>query len=517
MDTEAEGRSSPPAGDNQEIGSPPKPGGAGPARALLLVAVGLTVLASVLLFFEVPTVQKLPFWFWPLRDKKMMGVVLTAAAAACLPYLVCLAGGAAKQTRRRLATLLVVFAIWGFTLQHALSYAERKSLDGMRARVILSGHGEFARLASQQLNPWRVLSDYETLVAGKGHDFARSKPPGQLLVYVALASVADALLPGTRAPRVRGVVNDTHWRLATLASFLLPLLGCLALLPLLALARQWLARGDAPVAGLLFLLSPPLVLVTVHLDQALYPLLATSLLWAATWAGRADNTRAMALRGVVLGAAVWCSLLVSFTLLPVLLIAGGLWLGMAWQSTARRRRTMLLTAAVTTGAFATLLALFRWIAGYDIFARFFGVMAQHQAWRRWDSDAQAWTTWEWSLENVVGSACSTLTELGYWLGPPMVLLVSLGLARAVSHLKARRAGPVDWFTLAWIGTILATALLGSTRAEVARLWIFFIPGLCIIAASVAAPWFRQPRQSHGHLLVMTQFAWVLMLKAFQDF
>ncbi len=489
----------------------------GPSRALLLVAVALTALASLMLLLEVPTVQTLSFWFWPLRDKKMLGVVLVAACAAALPYLVMLAGSTARGSRRRVVGLLLALMVWGFTMQHALSLAERRSLDGMRARVILSGHGEFARLASRPLTAWQVLSQYETLVAGKGHDFARSKPPGQLLIYLAMARLGDALLPNLEAPRVRGVLNHTHWRLATVASFLLPLCACLALLPLLALARLWAGEGVASLAALLYVLCPPVMLVTVHLDQAVYPLLATTVLWAATRAGQAADTRAALGRGAALGAAAWLSLLVSFTLLPAMLLAAGLWAALAWQADGARRRVMLRSAAAAAGAFALLLALFRWAAGYDALARFAGVMAQHQAWRRYDTSARAWVTWEWTPGNVLGSACSTLTELAYWLGPPMVLLILLGLAHAAARLRRREAGPADLFTLAWIGTVLATALLGSTRAEVARLWIFFVPGLCVIAASVAASWLRGPRRQLGHALALTQLAWMLMLKGFQDF
>lgn len=493
--------------------SPPRP-----SRALLLVAVVLTALASLMLLLEVPTVQTLSFWFWPLRDKKLLGVVLVAACAAALPYLVMLASQlAGGGSRRRVVGLLVALVVWGFTMQHALSLAERRSLDGMRARVILSGHGEFARLASEPLTAWQVLSDYEALVAGKGHDFARSKPPGQLLVYLAMARLGDALLPGLEAPRVRGVLNHTHWRLATIAAFLLPLCACLALLPLLALTRQWAGADVAPLAALLYVLCPPVMLVTVHLDQAVYPLLATTLLWAATRAGRADRTRASLAWGAALGATAWICLLVSFTLLPAMLLAAGLWAAMAWQVDGPRRRVMVRAASAATGAFALLLALFRWAVGYDVFTRFAGVMAQHQAWRRYDTSAKTWVTWEWTPGNVLGSACSTLTELAYWLGPPMVLLILLGAAHAAARLRRREAGAGDLFTLVWIGTVLATALLGSTRAEVARLWVFFVPGLCVIAASAAAPWFRGPRRHLGHALALTQLAWMLMLKGFQDF
>ena len=513
MDSEPHG--GPPSKDSDT--RPIAPAQSRLALRVLWGAVALTALAATLLFFEVPTVQRLTFWFWPLRDKQLLGVVLVALAGAGLPYLVWLTCRRASASTHRLTALLLLLIGWGFVLQHALSHAERRSLDGMRARVVLSGHGEFARMASGELTAWQVLSRYEELVQRKGSNFSRSKPPGQLLVYLGLARLGDTLLPHLKAPSVRGVKNDTHWRLATLAAFVLPLCSCLVLLPLLGLARQWLPPHSAAVALLLMMLAPPLVLVTAHLDQALYPLLGTSLLWSATAAGRAATPRAMLGRGVLLGALTWCSLLVSFTLLPVLLIAAGLWLGLAVSSSAAQRRQMLKTAAVSVGAFASLAVLFRLAAGYDLLARFFAVMEQHQAWRRWDAGAGAWTTWQWTPGNMLSSAASTLTELCYWLGPPLVLLVLLGLARSLVLLRRRQAAPLDWFTLAWMAAILATALLGSTRAEVARLWIFFIPGLCIIAAGVAAPWFRQARPWPAHLLALTQLLWVLMLKAFQDF
>lgn len=71
---------------------------------------------------------------------------------------------------------------------------------------------------------------------------------------------------------------------------------------------------------------------------------------------------------------------------------------------------------------------------------------------------------------------------GYWLfGSPAAFLVALGLPLAWYALRAipTRNAPA----LAFAGVVVAAAVLGYSKAETERIWLFMVPFACVAAAS----------------------------------
>jgi len=474
--------------------------------AMLWLALGLlTLLALAAMALKgQATVQQLHGWFWPLARKPLLpwawlGVVVAGAIIA--------AWTAWQGWRRPLPVQAAMLVLLGLLVQHGLAWSEGRGIDGLRDRALKTGHAEFVVTASRGLPAWQVLTRYEQLVQAKGQRFARSKPPGQLLSYMALARLGQGLLPADKqqAQPLEGVRDEAHRQALDFATLALPLLASLTALPLLVLGQALLPRRLAAWPALLWVCCAPAALITLHMDQALYPLLACTA-WAC--AARAGTSPGRALGwGLGAGAMAWLCLFVSFSLLPAL----PLLLLLPWLSArhaaqvAGLGRQLRALGGMLLGfcAPAVLLAL---CAHYDMLERYRGAMAHHQRWKHWEG----------GLGELSYFGGLNLLEFTYWLGVPVAACLLWGAGAAL--LRWRQARPAELLALATTALLLVTAALGRTKGEVARLWMFLVP-LALLAAAGSLPRMVGSRRALPVLLVLalTQLAWAVVLKTAQDF
>jgi hypothetical protein len=73
----------------------------------------------------------------------------------------------------------------------------------------------------------------------------------------------------------------------------------------------------------------------------------------------------------------------------------------------------------------------------------------------------------------------------WWIGSPVAWAVMLGLPTAGAWLIATKRGNPVAVALAIV--IVVAALAGFTKAEVERIWLFFVPPACVAAAAVLPP------------------------------
>lgn len=480
----------------------------------LLAGIGAAALGA-LLGASVPTVQALEGWFWPLRESAPLGLALLAALAAA-PLLLLAATASAGVTRLGLVARLLALIGLGAILQHGLAFIEGRGWEGMRDRALRTGHAEFALTASRVADAGALIPSYEALVQSKGQRFARSKPPGHLLFYVAADRVAQAVMPplgerpGGGRPEIR---DERHGRLVDFMTLFFPLCSLLALFPLAYLGAVFLGRERALWPSLLYVTAPPTALITLHLDQVLYPLLAAGV-WAL--AVRAVRDRRLGIPWWLgTGAVAWLALFVSFSLLPALAIAVALALAAALQAGRRGRPLAVHLAAgagLALGAFLLLTAAAYLWGDYDPWRAFERVMAHHAAWKTWREDLR------------LQAALLNLTEFSYWIGLPFVAALVAEMGAGAVALVRRQAAPWVLCGLGTILTVVLTAVLGNTWGEAARLWIFFLPAVALVVSWRLARWL--PREE-GRSLAMArallggvatlQLAWMACLKARQDF
>jgi hypothetical protein len=444
------------------------------------VALGLFVAACVAgtwwLFSEgLPGIADTPGWFYAPADRPVGGGALGLGLALVCAALV-LAGLAAHRAGRGVRALVALCAA-SVALQLAVT-----SLGGAGFAEAWDrharGHGELwriARLRSEE--PLETLRDYDALAAaGTLGVFAPSKPPGALAIYLAvdrvarLPPVAWALSPVADVARHNPTVAP-YAESAALSFLLLPLLTALVL-PLLAwLVRELALAGgerDAPLeiaAALCAATVPAVLLVSYHLDGAVYPLFALGTCALAAHGARTGRVVLTFAGGATFG----LGLCTSFSLAPVAALAPVL-VAAVILGRARRDgggaivfRFLSHLAALAAGAVLVLGAL-RLAIDFDLVLRWRAAMAHHDLWKA-AVPTELWRKW-------------SLVELGLYAGAPLVVFAcGRSLVCVASPLR-----PASFVALGIAATLAATAALAGTN-EVARLWLFLVPFFALVAAS----------------------------------
>ncbi len=240
---------------------------------------------------------------------------------------------------------------------------------------------------------------------------------------------------------------------------------------------------------------PSVELITLHTDQVLFPLLAV------TVAALTFTAFTRASLGLAFGAGVAASLAMfcSFPLgLGALL---GIFAGLGarsteWKVAAKIALFVLLGAVVADRIFA-------WCLGYDFMLRYERSVAHHVAWRGWNG----------RLIEYVHYALLGLGEFGLWLGVPVTLLA----ASQVGGLRSTRDA-ASFFATGLGLVLLALAVFGKTKGEVARLWLFLVPFACAAAANALSRFSSEPRyRAVVGAVFALEAAVLLATKRFQDF
>jgi hypothetical protein len=480
--------------------------GAATRRSLALgtALVLVTAFHVVLLIARLPMVHGQEGWFWSFRRTELPGL---------WPYLPIAASAVAAALfvmRRRsglwVGVALVVLAGWSVQLSFGLM--EGKGLQGIQDRMVTTGHAGFAREALRTDDYLEVARNYEYLLAQhRLNGFCATKPPGQLLVYW-LTLRASKILDVA----VSGIGRFT--RLTIFAALAWPLMTYLVCLPLPLIGGAAGRRSPGGAAAILFSVAPNVTLVTLHLDQCLYPLLAALPVLLALHALRRRAKWAAGLAGVTL----YLGLYVSFSLLPLLLLIGllGLLVPAGGRQVGRRgsggdllavARERAPLAAIFVASLALADVVFRLALDYDIARRYAGVIDAHLAWKHVS----------WTLLNVRHYALLDLAEFALWSGLPIVLLFLARAIRAIERADRRVLRPGDALVIATTATLLAMAILGRTAAETGRLWIYMVPFLCVGASEEIAALGRSRGRAVLWAAVFCQLALVLATKRYQDF
>ncbi|MGD2109051.1 MAG: hypothetical protein PVI86_06630 [Phycisphaerae bacterium] len=478
-----------------------------------------TVVGGALLILDIPTVQRLNGWVCPIHGNALVDVKAILPAIIALPlFLLLLCRFEVVSTRWGTACALGGLMLLGLALQYGLALSESRGIDGMRDRMLTTGHAEFARTASWGPSYWRIISRYEQYLHAGSQAYARTKPPGQLLFYMILADVADRVMPPAphgATPRSLKFISERHRRLVNFAAIVLPVLSVLAVVPIYFVAAAILPRRYALWPPVLYLLTPPVMLVTLHLDQALYPLLASSVWVLSAYAGNSE--RRAWVWGAAAGGATWVALFVSFSLIPVIPLAACFAWVSAQRSASGSEGRRLVTAAA--GYLVTMLALISvayYAAGYDMARRFEVAMGCHRAWM-WSRPG--WEDWPEDRWLLLQSSVLNLVEFAYWIGP--ALLVAFLYRVAADTRSALRATSVrnrGWCLAPLMVVLLAgMAWFGGSVGETARLWVFMIPAVTLSVVYGLARLGIGTQSVVPLVVAVSQLAWVVVLKAKQDF
>ena len=214
------------------------------------------------------------------------------------------------------------------------------------------------------------------------------------------------------------------------------------------LARQLLDERRARVAALLLAMAPGALLFGATSADAVYLTLGLLAAWplaARSWTARAAGAAALAAASFF----AWS------------LLAVGAWAAIL---TLRRDglRQALALSALCGAALVVFYALLHAATGFDPI----GTVR--------------------STEEVYRAGIASTRPYWFWvLGSPVAFLVVLGIP--VSWLTLRALARGDGLAVAIFAVVAVAAVLGFTKAETERIWLFLAPFVCLAAATERAP------------------------------
>jgi hypothetical protein len=476
-------------------------------RTARLVGFFASLVASLFLWFllatRFPIGKVLAYWFWKPTTAPRPAWWLIFLAITCMLGLILFV----RRSKLSIAANLVVIILVGFALQHAFGLMEGRGLSGVRDRMLRAGHTSFARDAVKKMDLLEVARDYEELIERR--ELSRypnsTKPPGQLLVYMLTERISRAF------PQLG---TNALLRMATLASLLYPFLTYLTVIPLYALSRLHLDGKAAYVPAVVFLCLPNVTLMSLHLDQCLYPLLFTSALALFSYGYRQQGTLLLVLSGV----ATCVALYVSFSLVVIFpLVFASVALGhlngfrlAQWRESGIVRREGLkcsITALVLfVVGFALGEAVLFLFLDYRIVGNLVYVISNRRGWPIQDPTA--------SLLFYIGWL--DIVEYVVWIGLPVAWLAASRMVISWSRI-CRGATRREATAAACLLIILLLAFFGRTFTETARLWLFLTPLLALFATGELISTFGRRYWAGLASLATVQMFSIFAIKLWQDF
>lgn len=422
---------------------------------LLFVIFLLTGVHWLILYLRIPVFDALPYWKFNLRPIPINHLWI-AAVFMCLGLAIVVA-----FLKINNALKLFLLIVLGTAMQFGLAYSKGQALDGMRVRISDSGHTEFAKVTVEQPGVLYAIQNYETLAKKKSYGYIPSKPPGTLLFYMLTEKLSRAVWPSSD-PETR--LNNLY----TFASITWPVLSYLVLIPLFFLARELFESSEWAIVTCLFYMTVPSInLITLHTDQVLFPLIVVTPVLLTIVAMRKDNLLLAALSGMILYLAVYCSfgLAVVGLLFPVFLLV-------AVPGNTFRPLGLVVRHAFAVGLGAALTHLLvTFTLNYDIVFRYNRAIEHHLGWKDWEN----------TLGTYLRAGITDGAEFSIWVGFPLILLFVVGVGISLHQLLIRNPTLFSYYTLALAAILIVLLVIGKTKAETARLWIFLVPFLCLNA------------------------------------
>ncbi len=386
--------------------------------------------------------------------------------------------GGGRSSRRREWALLGFLLLMAPAIQLALkSMRYPYPLEFYLYRTIGS-HNGFWQTAVGIDELGAYLSTYPDQMISTQFGHLTTHPPGDIL-YIwlwrkaleQLPTVAHAVAQYFRTYNCRALwfvrLEDAQIASA-LAQITIPLLSGLPIVPLYLLGRRVSSSRAALRAAALYVVLPSLTVFTIRWDQ-LYPLLMCLSLY---WLHLGLERRRL---GFFLLAGLSCSLasFMSFGNLTILLALGAY--GLAHMLSAGPRtwwrwlqETWRGWALLALGA-ASIWIVYQAAYGVSFWDVFSTSMATHLYLGR---SYGLWVGWN-------------LYDFLTFLGVPIAVFLVAEVCRAWRSAigGAQAVGPDSRLVLAVSAALLIVDLSGVVRGEVGRMWLLWMPVVCLLAAN----------------------------------
>lgn len=465
-------------------------------RPFVLIVVLCSIAYWALLFFRLPILQSLPWWFWKFRDTPLSGLLYLAVGIAIAAAGVALV----LYTPQRRTLNLVLLIVAGYTLQLAFGLADGRGVESLRDRVVRSGQIECMRVAVGRYELLDFARHYEDYLHHSElwrYDYIRTKPPGTTLFFMTVERTTNWFF-GAQTEQKR------MENLTTVGMFLFPFLAVLTVVPLFFFSRFFLPERHAMIPAVLYIFCPNAVLLTMSIDQFLFPLASMVVLWL----GGLSSTRANPAIAFFAGAALYVSVYLSFSVLSLLLLCPLviIILRASGEPTRRSLKTVAALLGTCAAGFLAALVLFRIALQYDMITRFSAAIAAHE-------DIKSWMP---GIENVITFAFVNYVEFAFGVGIALTIVFLDQLGSTAIDLTHKEMNSVGLLATVLVTILLALGILGKVKAETARLWLYLVPVVCVVVAGRLLRRFPTSPVAALLLIISLQLVTTVLLKRYED-
>lgn len=411
-------------------------------------------------------------------------------------------------TSRRRGMALMATAVGVVLLQISLIYAQRPAVSAElidRTLAVQTG-GYFWTAANLPPDIHTVLRTYPALMADFASEHGRTHPPGLALLnwltinglnkWPDLAQRLATLVWPQRCtdlwlldspPAVAAALGIWAWLPVLLAAAsIFPAYALARRLHLAATAENTGAKNTAALSASLVATLPALLIFAPLADQLYVPF--TLLIFLAGHTGLTGRRwRWLFLSGLLLSLSSFLSIGNAMIGVPLLVYGLSLWRQDHGRldNHQRQDRFWWYTAVAIFALGAASVWLIYWVGWgvppWDI------AQAAMRAHYDLVTDQRAYGTW--FIFNLV--------DLFIFAGP-VVCIGAFTAVAAILHPQRQRHQAAAGLAIGVLLLILLLNLLGSTRGEVGRIWLFLLPLLALAAGS--APAFNA--QSHRHQMLL---------------
>lgn len=453
--------------------------------------VTYTIFHWMLLILRDPVLGHFPYWWSSFTIKgytwrDLLFIIVVCLAFVLLSYIL------RRPATTKKALLFVV--LFGYITQLSFGIIEGNGLDSNFQKFLETSQSQFIRHSGPDLNLIDSIQDYDRKY---GPDrVLGTKPPGALTIYILVEKIAN----WTGPPRM---TQERRERQLELAKVGFPILSILSLVVLWFLCRQVLSDQLAALVVFFFAFIPSFVLKQYQLDQFLYPtlfLVGVLLAWLSI-------RRGSFWLGFCTGAYAFIAVFFSFSLLPIIAFAAFLVALFLWSGFKDRTWQRLIPVGIgfLLGMMMTG-ALFYVGLDYDPFHRYAWAMDSHQIQKRYQP----------GLEQILLAGIQNTIEFAFWVGIPILFLTFSRLIRSIHRFLIRSFENIDLLALAFFGVFVSLNLLGSTRGEVGRLWIFLVPFFVLLTVDEVVQLYKNDQNRAFYILLASQLTTLYLLFKFAD-
>ncbi|MBI9043046.1 MAG: hypothetical protein JEZ06_01100 [Anaerolineaceae bacterium] len=444
----------------------------------------------IILIFQIQFMVAIPYWTWHFDPKETINWLAVLGMLVCTICFLYMVLKDHKQVKRNILLLILL----GIVLQVGIGFAEGEGFKSLSSQELRSGHKVYLEHAVDNPDWQHIVRNYED--AYGWNVFLGTKPPGVILTYILSQKLSNLINPVSN-------YADRLIRLSTFNSFFFPIISFLIVIVLYCFSKSYFEEAFRLFPAIIFLFLPNVILMALELDQVIFPL---CFFMGLVVTGQLIKTQRMGY-AFLLGIYLYLANYLTFSMLPLVLMAG-LWISLDYIFNRNERSFMQLLkqAALVILGFIILFILFKIALNYDPLVRFQNAMNNHTHIKEYQS----------GFKQLLDALYLNNLEISAWIGFPIAILVLMRLVRSIYAIFKCFISRMDVLSLAFLLTYAFLNLVGQTRGEVGRLWLFLTPLFAIFAAYELVNIFKNKQAGLVYLTVI-QFATLFLTFYFQDF